>query len=142
MTKQMMKCGLLALLAVWSAGAAEAASKIVIEKNHSARIVLRASAGSVVVGNPDIADVTVVDSRTLYIIGRGFGRSSVSVTDSAGRNIFDADVMVGTPVEGGVTVYKGLKSTTLICGRTCIEQTDGMQASPSSAPVTAPPPAG
>lgn len=142
MTKQMMKSGLLALMALLSAGAAEAASKIVIEKNHSARIVLPASAGSVVVGNPDIADVTVVDSRTLYIIGRGFGRSSVSVTDGAGRNIFDADVMVGTPVEGGVTVYKGLKSTTLICGRTCIEQTDGMQTSPSSAPVTAPPPAG
>ncbi|WP_343685402.1 pilus assembly protein N-terminal domain-containing protein [Asticcacaulis sp.] len=142
MTKKMMKSGLLALMALLSAGAAEAASKIVIEKNHSARVVLPASAVSVVVGNPDIADVTVVDSRTLYIIGRGFGRSSVSVTDAAGRNIFDADVMVGTPVEGGVTVYKGLKSTTLICGRTCIEQTDGMQTSPSSAPVTAPPPAG
>ncbi|MFN3805608.1 pilus assembly protein N-terminal domain-containing protein [Asticcacaulis sp.] len=142
MTKKMMKSGLLALMSFLCAGAAEAASKIVIEKNHSARIVLPASAGSVVVGNPDIADVTVVDSRTLYIIGRGFGRSSVSVTDGAGRNIFDADVMVGTPVEGGVTVYKGLKSTTLICGRTCIEQTDGMQTSPSSAPAPTTAPAG
>lgn len=142
MTKKMMKSGLLALMAFLSAGAAEAASRIVIEKNHSARVVLPASAGSVVVGNPDIADVTVVDSRTLYIIGKGFGRSSVSVTDGAGRNIFDADVMVGTPVEGGVTVYKGLKSTTLICGRTCIEQTDGMQTSPSSAPAPTSAPAG
>ncbi|BEV09801.1 pilus assembly protein N-terminal domain-containing protein [Asticcacaulis sp. DW145] len=114
---------------------ADAASRIVIEKNHSARVVLPASAGSVVVGNPDIADVTVVDSRTLYIIGRGFGRSSVSVTDGAGRNIFDADVMVGTPVEGGVTVFKGLKSTTLICGRTCIEQTEGMQSSTQATSV-------
>ncbi|MDC7693209.1 pilus assembly protein N-terminal domain-containing protein [Asticcacaulis sp. DXS10W] len=135
MTKMMMKSGLLFLMALWSSGAAEAASRIVIEKNHSARVVLPASAGSVVVGNPDIADVTVVDSRTLYIIGRGFGRSSVSVTDGAGRNIFDADVMVGTPVEGGVTVFKGLKSTTLICGRTCIEQTEGMQSSTQATSV-------
>lgn len=140
MTKQMIMAGCLALTALLSAGAADAASKIVVEKNHSTRVVLPASAGSVIVGNPDVADVTVVDSRTIYIIGRGFGRSSVSVTDSAGRNIFDADVMVGTPVEGGVTVYKGLKASTLICGRTCIEQTDGMQSS-GATPAAPPSPA-
>ncbi|MCA1935712.1 pilus assembly protein N-terminal domain-containing protein [Asticcacaulis sp.] len=138
MTKQMIMAACLAVAALLPVGAAEAASKIVVEKNHSARVVLPAPAGSVIVGNPDVADVTVVDSRTIYIIGRGFGRSSVSVTDSTGRNIFDADVMVGTPVEGGVTVYKGMKSSTLICGRTCIEQTDGMQS--SSTPAPAPPP--
>lgn len=138
MTKQMMMAGLVALTALLTVGSAQAASRIVVEKNHSQRVVLPASAGSVIVGNPDVADVTVVDSRTIYIVGRGFGRSSVSITDSAGRSIFDADVMVGTPVEGGVTVYKGLKASTLICARTCIEQTDGMQSSDTSAAPAAP----
>ncbi|UDF03754.1 pilus assembly protein N-terminal domain-containing protein [Asticcacaulis sp. AND118] len=121
--------GLVALLGLAAAQGAAAAQKIVVEKNHSARVSLVSAAGSVIVGNPAIADVTVVDSRTLYIIGRGFGRSSVTVTDGYGRTIFDGDVVVGTPVEGGVTVFKGLKATTLICSRTCTEPTEGMDTS-------------
>ncbi|ESQ78619.1 hypothetical protein AEYBE204_13795 [Asticcacaulis sp. YBE204] len=130
--------------ALTMAGAAQAGQKLVVEKNHTARVALSAPAGSVIVGNPAIADVSVVDSRTIYIVGRGFGRSSVTVTDAAGRTIWDGDVMVGSPASGGVTVYKGLKATNLVCSRVCVEQGEasngGTQLDPmaQSAPAPAP----
>jgi len=112
----------LVLLAGVASAPAMAGQKIVVEKNHSTRVTLSSAAGSVIVGNPAIADVTVVDSRTIYIVGRGFGRSSVTVTDALGRTIFDGDVVVGNSVSGGITVYKGLKASTLVCAQTCTEQ--------------------
>ena len=39
--------------------------------DQAQRVQLRGPAGSVIVGNPAIADVTVVDSNTLYITGKG-----------------------------------------------------------------------
>ncbi|MFT3997204.1 MAG: pilus assembly protein N-terminal domain-containing protein [Asticcacaulis sp.] len=132
--KTRVMTGIAVAMGLLSASAALAGAKVVVEKNHSTRVTLSAPAGSVIVGNPAIADVTVVDSRTIYIVGRGFGRSSVTVTDSAGRTIFDGDVVVGTPVDGGITVYKGLKPSTLVCARTCTEQTDGEVTSTVSSP--------
>ncbi|WP_140986520.1 pilus assembly protein N-terminal domain-containing protein [Asticcacaulis tiandongensis] len=113
------------MAAVMAAGAAVAGQRVVIEKNHTQRVSLSASAGSVIVGNPAIADVTVVDSRTIYIVGKDYGRSAVTVTDRSGRTIWDGDISVGTPVKGGVTVYKGLKATTVICANICYEQNEG-----------------
>ena len=59
------------------------------------RVALPASAGSVIVANPaSIADVNVVDSHTIYVIGRGFGSSAVTILDRAGRPIFDGQILV------------------------------------------------
>lgn len=116
---------MLGVAGVMAAGSAMAAQRLVIEKNHTQRVNLSTSAGSVIVGNAAIADVTVVDSRTLYIVGKGYGRSAISVTDRSGRTIWDGDISVGTPVSGGVTVYKGLKATTVICANVCYEQNEG-----------------
>lgn len=123
----------LVLMAV-AAGAAQAGERIVLEKNHTKRVNLKAPAGSVIVGNPAVADVSVVDSRTLYIVGKGFGRGAVSVTDRAGRTLWDGDISVGTPTEGGVTVYKGVKASTVICANICYEQNEGLVSSSAPAP--------
>ncbi|MDC7685156.1 pilus assembly protein N-terminal domain-containing protein [Asticcacaulis sp. BYS171W] len=125
------------------AGAAQAGQKLIVEKDHTARVNLSAAAGSVIVGNPAIADVSVVDSRTIYIVGRGFGRSSVTVTDAAGRTIWDGEVTVGSPATGGVTIYKGLKPTNMVCSRVCVEQGEAAPGTSSEAVVQpAPAPAG
>lgn len=116
------KAVLLSGLLMASTGAAFAGQKLVVEKNHTARVALSAPAGSVIVGNPAIADVSVVDSRTIYIIGKGYGRSAVTITDRNGRAIWDGEVVVGSPASGSVTVYKGLQSSTMICSSVCVDQ--------------------
>jgi Flp pilus assembly secretin CpaC len=112
--------------ALMAAAPVQAAQKLQIEKNHATRIALSAPAGNVIVGNPDIADVTVVDTRTIFIVGRSFGRSGVTITDKYGRVIFDGDVVVAqaSNAKGVVTVYKGLKSSSVVCAATCQTQDD------------------
>ncbi len=105
-----------------AAGPVIAADKLVVEKNHTYRVALPDQAGSVVVGNPDIADVTVVDSRTVFIVARGVGNSGVTITNRAGRTIYNAEVTVTSANEGAITVYKGLKPTLMVCTNVCVSQ--------------------
>ncbi|MEM7190113.1 MAG: pilus assembly protein N-terminal domain-containing protein, partial [Pseudomonadota bacterium] len=58
--------------------------------------VLRSSRAffEVAVGNPEIADVQVLGERSLYVFGRKFGSTSVTLSDNAGRIIAVVDVNV------------------------------------------------
>lgn len=92
---------------------------IAVEIDHSLRVQLRGSAASVIVGNPAIADVTIVDSGTLFITGRGYGVSQVTAVDSIGRTLFQGEVVVTAPTTGHVRVWRGASSTDMACASTC-----------------------
>ena len=117
------------------ASSASAAQRLVVEKNHSARISLNGAAGSVIVANPDIADVNVVDSRTVYIVGKGFGNSSVIITDQMGRPLFDGEVVVTASQKGAITVYKGLTPSLMVCSTICTSEDTGSSNAGTSSPV-------
>ncbi len=104
---------------------AVAGQRVVVEKNHVMRVTLSAPAGSVIVGNPDIADVNVVDSRTVYILGKGFGNSAVTITGRDGKPLFDGEVVVSGVQQGAITVYKGLKPSLMVCSNVCVAQDVG-----------------
>ncbi len=112
----------LVALAGFTATAAIAGQRLVVEKNHTVRVSLNAPASSVIVGNPEIADVNVVDSRTVYILGKGFGNSSVTITGHDGRALFDGEVAVTAVRQGAITVYKGLKPSLMVCTNVCIAE--------------------
>lgn len=137
------------LLAVAAAALAVAAApafagqRVVIEKNHVMRVTLSAPAGSVIVGNPDIADVNVVDSRTVYILGKGFGNSAVTITGRDGKALFDGEVVVSSVQQGAITVYKGIKPSLMVCSNICVEQStsdNSTSQGPSSSIPIAPDP--
>lgn len=109
-----------------------AGQRVTVEKNHTLRVTLSASAGSVVVGNPDIADVTVIDSRTIYIVGKGFGSSAVNVTGRDGRSLFDGEVTVATARQGAITVYKGLTPSLMVCTNICVAEDSASTAATAS----------
>lgn len=94
------------LISAGMAGAATAAP-LSVPLDHSVRLGLAGHAASVVVGNSAIADVTVVDSRTLFISGKSQGSTDVAVVDELGRTIYSADVVVGAPARGRVAVFRG-----------------------------------
>jgi len=118
-----------------TATAASAAQRLVVEKNHSARVSLNGAAGSVIVANPEIADVTVIDSRTVYIVGKGFGNSSVIITDQMGRPLFDGEIVVTASQKGAITVYKGLKPSLMVCSTTCTSEEAGNSNAGNTSPV-------
>ncbi|KAK0342675.1 hypothetical protein LTR94_021434 [Friedmanniomyces endolithicus] len=75
-----------------------------VEIDRSARVQLRGAAASVIVANPQIADVTVVDANTLFIVGKGYGVTEVVAVDGVGRTLFQREIVV----TGGSTGSLGL----------------------------------
>lgn len=123
----------LSLAAVAVAGPALAQSApLSVEIDHTARLNLRGSAASVVVGNPQIADVTVVDDRTLFVSGRGFGVTEIVVLDAVGRTLYQNTVVVAAPSSGQVRVWRGSAPTDMACSATCAPsvRTVGASATP------------
>ncbi len=122
--------------------AAVARPSVTVEVNHSTRLALRGAAASVIVGNPAIADVTVIDARTVYVMGRGLGSTTISVLDANGRAVWEGLVAVSPARSAGVvSVYRGRTRTDMQCGGGCTPMTPtGPNASGSSNSGTLPPP--
>lgn len=91
-----------------------------VEIDQAMRVPLRAAAGSVIVGNPLIADVTVVDANTLYITGKGYGITEIVAVDAIGRTVFQRQVVVSDGAGSGrVRVWRGGQATEMACGTSC-----------------------
>ena len=94
--------------------------RISVEIDQAQRVQLRGPAGSVIVGNPEIADVTVVDANTLYITGKGYGVTEVVTVDPIGRTVFQSQVVVTAgDGSGRVRVWRGAQATEMACASSC-----------------------
>lgn len=122
-----------AVCALSMAGVARAQS-LNVEIDRSARIGLSGSAASVIVGNPAIADVTVVDANTLFVTGKGYGVTEVIAVDGVGRTIFQGEVVVTGGSTGSVRVWRGAQATEMVCGASCAPSIRNVEAA-SAAPI-------
>lgn len=122
-----------ALTALAVAGSA-AAQSLPVSIDQAARIQLSASARDVVIGNPAVADVTVVDSRNLVVTGKGYGVTNLLVIDGRGRTILDRQIVVSAGDDGRVSMYRGSSLQEFACSTRC-------QATSEAAAPASPPPA-
>lgn len=131
---------LITLAAVLAAGASSAQSaRLNIGIDQAQRVALRGAAGSVIVGNPQIADVTVVDANTLYITGKGYGVTEVVAVDPLGRTVFQSEVVVtGGTGAGTVRVWRGGQATEMACASSCSPSMRSEGGSTSTPAPTAP----
>lgn len=110
----------LAIAAATFASSASAQSRnLTVEIDRAQRVQLNGAASSVVVGNPQIADVTVVDANTLFVIGKGYGVTEVVAVDAIGRTLFQGEVAVTAGSTGAVRVWRGGQATEMACAQTC-----------------------
>lgn len=115
----LLALGGLALLAGPGLAIAQSA-RISVEIDQAQRVQLSGPAGSVIVGNPEIADVTVVDANTLYITGKGYGVTEVVAVDQIGRTVFQSQVVVTAGDGAGrVRVWRGGQATEMACAASC-----------------------
>ncbi|TFW14544.1 pilus assembly protein CpaC [Brevundimonas intermedia] len=105
-----------------------------VEIDRSARVQLRGAAASVIVGNPQIADVSMVDANTLFIVGKGYGVTEVVAVDGAGRTLFQREVVVTGGSTGSVRVWRGAQATEMACGASCTPSIRVAPATGSTAP--------
>ncbi len=119
-----------ALFALGVAAAAQAQSRpLNVEIDHATRVQLRGPAGSVIVANPRIADVTMVDANTLFITGKGYGVTEVIAVDALGRPLFQSQVVVSAGSNGSVRVWRGAQATEMACGSSCSPSVRAVPAS-------------
>ena len=111
---------LIALAGVIATAAPAAAHAGVTARiDEATAITLSGPAASVVIGNPSIADATIVDRRRIAILGRSYGTTNVMVFDANGRVIYNGLVTVTSPSAGHVSLYRGTAVHNFACGARC-----------------------
>ncbi len=77
---------------------------------------------TVYIGNPSIADVTMIDPNHAFLIGKNYGTTNVLALDSKGNQIFNKPVTVtaGTSL---VTLHEGAAHRTFSCTTSRCEAT-------------------
>lgn len=113
------------------AGPAAAASDIVIQADQAKIITVSGQPGTVVVGNPSIADVTVQGDRVV-LMGRNYGVTNLIILDREGNQLAALDVTVQITDKNAVHVFKAGGRMSLACAPMC-EQT--LQVGDESAKV-------
>ncbi|MDB5473768.1 MAG: pilus assembly protein [Devosia sp.] len=110
----------LALCVLLAPSVAVAADAPINVHVNMARILrINASAATVIVGNPGIADVLIQDPQTLVLTGKSYGQTNLIVLDSAGNPIADTIIEVIQMQAGTLTVYQGQARTSLACAPIC-----------------------
>lgn len=100
--------------------------------DQARRLPFTGIAASVSPGNPAIADVNVIDERTILVVGKKAGVTNLIVLDRAGRTLFNEQVLVSEGDASTITVSRGGATATYACAPTC-QQVGGTTAAPSAA---------
>ncbi len=103
---------------VFLAPIAFAGEPLAIKTDSSLLMTVSAEPGTVVIGNPSIADVTM-NGKQMFIHGRAFGETNLLILDVAGSQIANFDITVIENNSNIVTLYRGTLHNTFSCAPNC-----------------------
>lgn len=112
-------CAGLSLSVATVAAADSPSAPLSVSAGAAKRIVLSAPVRDIVVGDPTVADVTLVNERTLVVLGKKAGATTVIAFDARGRPLADRDVVVSNVPTQAVIVQRGVTEATYACGDRC-----------------------
>ncbi|HKQ44441.1 MAG TPA: pilus assembly protein N-terminal domain-containing protein [Rhizomicrobium sp.] len=130
---------LLVVAPAYAAGKNDAVA-LALDEVHT--LTFRSPVSTVYVGNPSIADVTMIDARHAFVQGKGYGRTNIMALNRDNVMVFNTHVTV-TGSEGGgtVTLNRGAQRVTLNCAGGRCEPTpmpgDGKDADAVNGQMTA-----
>ncbi|MBI1330693.1 MAG: hypothetical protein GC166_12420 [Alphaproteobacteria bacterium] len=70
---------------------------------------------TVYVGNPSVADVTVIDATHVFVLGRAFGRTNLIALGPDGKQVTNSRINVYGRGGSTVTVQRGSNAVTYAC---------------------------
>jgi hypothetical protein len=108
---------LAALASAFATTASAATFAVTIDQ--SARVSLSAPARDVLVGNPSVADVTLLSPTSLAVLGRSYGVTNLVVIDKNGRTILERQIVVSAPDENRVSMFRGPNVWNYACSPRC-----------------------
>ncbi len=113
-----LKAAVLGAVAL-SAASAASADQLFVESSKAVPVALNGTASSIVIGNKNIADVSIHNESLLFVTGKSYGTTNLMVFDKSGRQIYSSDVMVTTNSTNLVTVNRAGQSFTYDCSTNC-----------------------
>ena len=120
MAKLSLSLGLAAFLVASAAAIpALAGPGIEVVMNQAKIVKLSRAADTIVIGNPEIADVSVQDGSTVVLTGKGFGVTNLVILDEAGSPIIDEQVTVTRATAASVRIYRRAQVQTMSCTPYC-----------------------
>ena len=90
-----------------------------VPMNETSIVQLPGAASGVIIGNPNIADVIVHDSRTLLVTGKSYGSTNLIVLGASGQKILSKSVSVSGSSSNQLTLSRGSNTETYICAPDC-----------------------
>ena len=75
------------------------AGSLEVPKNKSQVVTADRPIAKAMIGNPDIADIVPLSDRSIYVLGKSMGTTSLTLYDRVGRVLAVMDVSVGPDVE-------------------------------------------
>lgn len=106
-------CGLLV------AGQGAMAATLSVPIDQSTPLALPAGARNVMVGNPAIADINVLDDHNVVVLGRSYGVTNLLVTDARGRTLVNHQIVVSAPEVNRISMYRGNRVDNYACSPRC-----------------------
>lgn len=118
------KALLLIFLFCASQGVAADDQAIQVEVDHARIVKIPQGAQTLVIGNPLIADVTMLKTNQLMVLtGKSFGSTNLIVLDRSGSQVGQSMVTV-VPSKGNVVVQRGVHRESLSCHPICARAVD------------------
>jgi Flp pilus assembly secretin CpaC len=127
----MRRLAVLALIAATLPGAAMAQA-LTVTIDQAQRLTISRPAKDVIVGNPALVDVAILDEHHLLLTGKAYGVTNLVVTDPLGREILQRQMIVSAPEQNRVTVYRGADASSYACAGKC-ERAGGEPAAQQNA---------
>jgi hypothetical protein len=102
------------LIAASPARAADNSVALALDEVHT--LTFKTPVATVYVGNPTIADVTMLDARHAFVQGKGYGRTNIVALNRDNVQVFNAHItVIGARDSGTVTLNRGAQRVTLTC---------------------------
>lgn len=105
----------LSAVAVLVGSAPAAAAGLAVPMDQVRILSFAQPVNTVYVGNPMIADVTVIDSRHVFVLGKSYGSTNLIALDAQGKAIANDQVTVMGSNVASVTLQRGAGQVTYAC---------------------------
>ncbi len=92
-----------------------------VQLNKTEILRLPSPASAVVIGNPEIADVSIHSADTVLVVGKGYGETNLVILDKNGNTMMSSDIQVITPQSRNqVRIFNASQGRqTYNCGPSC-----------------------
>ena len=88
---------------------------ITVPMDEARIVTFTQNVSTLFVGNPVIADVSIIDSHHAYLLGKTFGATNIIGLDSDHHQVMNAQVNVTNRMMGAVTLNRGVETYNYSC---------------------------